>query len=108
MKVSDYIIKFLESKNVTHIFTVSVGGCIHLIDSLRKSEKIKTVCVHHEQSATMAAEGYTRLKKIIGVSIVTTGPGGINALNGVFLKDLDGLYWSGHGCRRFILLGYFF
>lgn len=84
MKVSDYIIKFFESKNVTHIFTVSGGGCIHLIDSLRKSEKIKTVCVHHEQSATMAAEGYTRLKKIIGVSIVTTGPGGINALNGVF------------------------
>ena len=35
MKVSDYIIKFFESKNVTHIFTVSGGGCIHLIDSLR-------------------------------------------------------------------------
>ena len=83
-KFLDYIIKFFESKNVTHIFTVSGGGCIHLIDSLRKSEKIKTVCVHHEQSATMAAEGYTRLKKIIGVSIVTAGPGGINALNGVF------------------------
>lgn len=84
IKVSDYIIKFLELKNVTHVFTVSGGGCIHLIDSLKKSNVINTICMHHEQSATMAAEGYARLKKTIGVSIVTTGPGGINALNGVF------------------------
>jgi acetolactate synthase-1/2/3 large subunit len=98
IKVSDYVIKFLESKNVTHIFTVSGGGCIHLIEGLRKSVKIKTVCVHHEQSATMAAEGYTRLKKTIGVSIVTTGPGGINALNGVFgcwTDSIPSLIFSG-------------
>lgn len=84
MKVSDYVIDFFEKLKVTHAFTVSGGGCIHLIDSLRKSNKIKTICVHHEQSATMASEGYARIKKNIGLSIVTTGPGGINALNGVF------------------------
>ncbi len=84
IKVSDYVIQFLESKNITHVFTVSGGGCIHLIDSLRKSVKIKSVCVHHEQSAAMAAEGYSRITQNIGASIVTSGPGGINALTGVF------------------------
>jgi acetolactate synthase-1/2/3 large subunit len=45
MKVSDLVIEFLENKNISHVFTVSGGGCIHLIDSLGKSEKLKYVCI---------------------------------------------------------------
>jgi hypothetical protein len=58
IKVSDYVIKFFENKNIDSAFTVSGGGCIHLIDSLRKSKSIKTYCVHHEQSALMASEPF--------------------------------------------------
>ena len=36
IKVSDYIIKRLESE-VKHIFLISGGGCIHLVDSLGKT-----------------------------------------------------------------------
>ncbi len=32
----------------------------------------------------MAAEGYARIARMPAVVNVTTGPGGINALNGVF------------------------
>ena len=35
IKVSDYIIKFIESKKVKDVFTISGGGCMHLIDSLK-------------------------------------------------------------------------
>ena len=42
------------------------------------------VFFHHEQSAAMAAESYYRLINRIAVLNVTTGPGGINALNGVY------------------------
>ena len=84
MKISDYIIDFLEKKNVKEVFTVSGGGCIHLIDSLGKSKKIKYICNHHEQASAMAAEGCSRINEHLGVALVTTGPGGINALNGVF------------------------
>lgn len=91
MKVSDIVIEFLERKNVKHIFTVSGGGCIHLIDSLGKSEKLKYICTHHEQSVAMAAEGYSRLNNNIGACIVTTGPGGTNALTGVLGCWLDSI-----------------
>ena len=83
MKVSDFIIDFLVSKGVKEVFTVSGGGCIHLIDSLGKNKNITYICNHHEQASAIAAEGYSRINNNIGVALVTSGPGGINALNGV-------------------------
>ena len=91
IKVSDLIINFLEEKNISHVFTVSGGGCIHLIDSLGKSKNLKYICTHHEQAAAMAAEGYARLKQGIGACIVTTGPGGTNTLTGVLGSWLDSI-----------------
>jgi acetolactate synthase-1/2/3 large subunit len=91
IKVSDLIINFLESKNINHVFTVSGGGCIHLIDSLGKAKSLKYICTHHEQAAAMAAEGYARLKEDVGACIVTTGPGGTNTLTGVLGSWLDSI-----------------
>lgn len=91
MKVSDIVITFLENKSIKHVFTVSGGGCIHLIDSLGKSKKISYVCTHHEQAAAMAAEGYARLGDTISACIVTTGPGGTNTLTGVLGNWLDSI-----------------
>jgi len=56
---------------------------MHLNESLRAAG-IPYTCNHHEQASAMAAEGYARLTGMTGVVSVTTGPGGINALNGVF------------------------
>lgn len=91
VKVSDLVIKFLESKGISHVFTVSGGGCIHLIDSLGRSDLIDFVCTHHEQSAAIAAEGFSRIKNQTGACIVTTGPGGTNALTGVLGAWLDSI-----------------
>ncbi len=79
MKLSDVVIKFLEDKGINTAFTVSGGGCIHLIDSLRKSN-LSTFCVHHEQSALMASEGYFRMNNKMSANIVTTGPRGTNTI----------------------------
>ena len=113
IKVSDYIINFFENKNIDTAFTVSGGGCIHLIDSLRKSNKIQTFCVHHEQSALMASEGYTRETGNLSLNVVTTGPGGTNAITGLlgmWLDSIPGVIISGQvpssqlskgtGCRQ--------
>jgi len=91
VKVSDIVIKFLEDKGIKHVFTVSGGGCIHLIDSLGKSTKLDYVCTHHEQAAAIAAEGYARLKEDVGACIITTGPGGTNTLTGVLGAWLDSI-----------------
>ncbi|MFA6533106.1 MAG: thiamine pyrophosphate-binding protein, partial [Patescibacteria group bacterium] len=82
IKLSDYVINFIENLGVKHIFLISGGGNIHLIDSMGKSKKIKFVCNHHEQAASTAAEAYSRIKGF-GVCLVTTGPGGTNAITGV-------------------------
>jgi len=98
IKVTDYIVKRLEEYGLKHIFMISGGGAMHLNDSFGKSEKIEYICNHHEQASAMAAEGYARVKGELSVVCITTGPGGINTLNGVFGQWTDSvpvLYISG-------------
>ena len=90
MKVSDFVIEYFERNKVDTCFTISGGGCIHLIDSLRKS-KIQTVCPHHEQTALMASEGYYRQSGKMSLNVVTTGPGGTNTLTGLLGLWLDSI-----------------
>lgn len=82
MRVADYVMNFLASKNVNHIFTVSGGGAIFLCDALSLEKNIKYVACHHEQAASIAAEAYARIKGDLGVALVTSGPGGTNAITG--------------------------
>ena len=84
IKLSDYIFKYLADYGVRHIFMLTGGGAMHLNDSIGKEKRIRYICNHHEQASAMAAEGYSRITGEIGVVNVTSGPGGINALNGVF------------------------
>lgn len=98
IKLSDYIAKELVKYGVRHVFMVSGGGSMHLNDSLGKHEKLEYICNHHEQASGIAAEGYSRLSGKLAVINVTTGPGGVNALNGVFGQWTDSvpaLYISG-------------
>jgi acetolactate synthase-1/2/3 large subunit len=83
IKVSDYVIRRLEELEVGHMFMLPGGGAMHLNDSLGSSEKIKFVCCQHEQGCAIAAEAYARVNNKIGLLMVTTGPGGTNALTGV-------------------------
>jgi len=84
MKLSDYVFNALADRGVRHVFLITGGGAMHLNDSLGRETRIQYICNHHEQACAMAAEGYSRVTGKIGVISVTTGPGGINALNGVF------------------------
>lgn len=84
MRVSEFIAQHLVEQGVRHVFLMTGGGAMFLNDALGHQEGLDIVCVHHEQAAAMAAEAYARLSGGIGVINVTTGPGGINALNGVF------------------------
>lgn len=65
------------------MFMLPGGGAMHLNDSLGKSSKIQYVCCLHEQACAIAAEAYARVNNEIGLLMVTTGPGGTNALTGV-------------------------
>jgi acetolactate synthase-1/2/3 large subunit len=92
MRVSDYIIKFLKEKEgIDTFFTLSGGGCIFLVDSLTNIDGVKYIATHHEQAASIAAEGYARLNQRMGACVVTSGPGGTNAITGVLGAWLDSI-----------------
>lgn len=84
IRVSDYVVQRLEEWGVEYVFLLTGGGAMFLNDSFARAEHIQPVCNHHEQACAMAAEGYARMTGKPGVINVTTGPGSINALNGVF------------------------
>lgn len=83
IKLSDYVIQRLEETGVKHMFMLPGGGAMHLNDSLGKSKKIQYIGCLHEQACAIAAEAYARVNNTLGLLMVTTGPGGTNALTGV-------------------------
>jgi acetolactate synthase-1/2/3 large subunit len=89
IKVSDLIVRFFEEKRVEHIFLLSGGMMMHLLDSVSKSKKIKYVCNHHEQACSIAAESYARVKNSVGVCYATSGPGATNLVTGIAGAWLD-------------------
>lgn len=83
IKVTDFIaLRLKEHYQIQHLFMVSGGGAMHLNDSF--GQYIKYICNHNEQASGIAGEGYARYAQKLGVVNVTTGPGGLNALNGLF------------------------
>lgn len=89
MKLSDYVIQFIEAQGVKHVFMVPGGGAMHLNDSLGQSTALTWVSNLHEQASAMAAETYAKATGNLGVALFTTGPGGTNAITGVAGAWLD-------------------
>lgn len=83
MTVSEYIFEFLQKKGLHTVYMVSGSSAMWLTDALKRTEKLKAVCCHHEQAAAMAAACYGRVADIPGACLVTIGPGATNALTGV-------------------------
>ena len=88
IKLSDFIFKYFEKQGVQHAFMLSGGGIMHLVDSLGNSN-IKYVCCHHEQACSIAAQAYDMYKEQLSICLVTTGPGGTNALTGAAAAYVD-------------------
>jgi acetolactate synthase I/II/III large subunit len=107
MKLSDYVFRFVARQKVRHVFMVAGGGAMHLNDSAGHCAGIQFVSTLHEQAAAMAAETYAKLNENLGVALVTTGPGGTNAITGTAGAWLDStpcLFISGQ-VKRSDLIG---
>lgn len=89
MKLSDYVVRFVADQGVKHVFLVTGGGAMHLNHSLGAEPSIETICNSHEQASAMCAEAYAKATNHLGVCMVTTGPGGTNAVTGVAGAWLD-------------------
>ena len=88
MRVADFVFDYLKKHGVDHVFMLSGGGIMYLVDALGRS-KIEYVCCHHEQGAAIAAQAYGMYDDTLGVCLVTTGPGGTNALTATGAAYMD-------------------
>jgi len=91
MKVSDYIVSFLKSKGIEHVFGYPGGMVIHIMNSLDIAEGIEMHVCYHEQAAAFAAEGYARVTGKVGVALATSGPGATNLLTGIGSAYFDSI-----------------
>lgn len=91
-RVADILVDELVRHGLEQVFLVTGGGAMHLNDAFgRRRGDLNICCNHHEQACSIAAEGYARLANKPAVVNVTTGPGGINALNGVYGAYVDSI-----------------
>ena len=89
MRLADYVMSFIARQGVKHVFVLTGGGAMHLNDALARCSDLNFVCNHHEQACAIAAESYSKATNNLGVAMVTTGPGGTNAITGVVGGWLD-------------------
>ncbi|MBU6396194.1 MAG: thiamine pyrophosphate-binding protein [Sphingomonadales bacterium] len=91
IRVADLIARILVDAGVSDCFMLTGGGAMHLNDAFGREQGLRKIFSHHEQASAIAAESYARLSGRPALVNVTTGPGGVNALNGVYGAYVDSI-----------------
>jgi len=89
VRVADYIAQTLVDNGIEDVFLVTGGGAMHLNDAFGHHPGLRYWACHHEQTCAMAAEAYFRVSRKMAAVNVTTGPGGTNAITGVYGAYVD-------------------
>ena len=90
VKLSDYVIRYLQSRGFDKVFLISGGNLMHLLESVR-TQKMDYFTAHHEQASAMAADAFARVTDRTGFVMVTSGPGGTNAITGAAGAWIDSI-----------------
>ena len=101
IKLSDYVAEFLVKNGISHLFLISGGGMMHLLDSAAKNEELSLVYNLNEQATGICAESYGQFTNHLGACMLTTGPGATNAVTGcagAWVDSTPVMYISGQ-CR---------
>ncbi len=94
MRGARILLEALRCENVKHVFGYPGGAVLHIYDELAKCEEalgINHYLVRHEQGALFAAAGYAQATGETGVALVTSGPGGTNAVTGIANAFMDSI-----------------
>ena len=102
MKLSDYIVTFLQKKGIRHFFGYQGTMIAHLVDSIERNPETENHSSYNEQGAAFAACGYAQAKEECACAYATSGPGAINLLSGVadaYYDSLPVIFLTGQGLR---------
>jgi acetolactate synthase-1/2/3 large subunit len=87
----DVLVRKLAANGVDTIFCITGAGNLAIVDAIVRDGSIRVIYSHHEQSAVMEAQGYSRVTGKTGVALVTTGGGAANTLTGILSAYLDSI-----------------
>ena len=86
---AELFIASLKKLGVTHIFTL-VGDHLNEILRVADREGLSIVDTRHEAAAVHMADGWGRITRTPGVSMVTGGPGHTNSISGIATAHTTG------------------
>jgi len=89
IKVSNYIINFLEKNNINTVFSITGGFAMHLNDSFGKNKNFNIYYQHHEQACGYSAVGYSKTNNKICVVCTTAGVAATNAISTCLVAHQD-------------------
>jgi pyruvate dehydrogenase (quinone) len=88
--VADHLVDRLASWGVRHYYGYPGDGINGLTAALQRREDTRFVQVRHEETAGFAASAHVKYGGgPIGAALVTSGPGAIHLLNGLYDAKLD-------------------
>lgn len=82
-RIADRLAESLHELGIEVVFGLPGGAISSLFDALAEHGKIRVVIAKSEHGAITAASAYARYSGKVGVVLVTSGPGVLNALNGL-------------------------
>ena len=86
--VAQLFMRYLQLEGVDRVFGVPGAAIMYILEELRRSgDTCQYVVCRHETGAGFMADGYWRVSGKLGVVLVTSGPGAVNALNGAMNAD---------------------
>ena len=91
MKVSEVIVRILESEGITDAFGIPGAGINPVYKYLGISKKIKHYTMRHEEAAVHAADAYFRSSGRMALAICTSGPGATNFVTGIYTANIDSI-----------------
>ena len=89
LKGSQIICESLLQEGVDVIFGHPGGAILPFYDALWSYPQLRHILVRHEQSASHAADGYSRVTGKVGVCVATSGPGATNLVTGLMGAKAD-------------------
>jgi pyruvate dehydrogenase (quinone) len=87
---SDVLVDALIEWGVEIIFGLPGDGINGIVEALRtRQDRLRFIVARHEQAAAFMACAYAKWTGKLGCCLATTGPGGVNLLNGLYDAKFD-------------------
>jgi acetolactate synthase-1/2/3 large subunit len=105
LKLADYLLERLKDHGITQVFQVYGAATGDIVDAFSRVKDIQYICPIHEQAGSFMVETIAKVTGRIQCFMATSGPGGINTLDGIancYYDSTPALFITGQINSRFM------